>query len=75
MGFGILREVFDTDVELGRLLSICVLRADDLLWKLLVEIVGEDIGLGEELGVKMPMESRCRSEDGIVIDRGRELCD
>lgn len=68
------KEVFDTNVELGKELSICALDAA-LLLTLLVEIVGEDIGLGDELGVKIPMESRCRSEEGIVIDRGRELED
>ncbi len=64
------RDVFDTKVELGTELSICALDGVDLSRKLFVEIVGEDIGLGDEPEVKRPIERRCRREEGIVIERG-----
>ena len=71
MGFGMFREVLDTKVELGKELSNRVLDIETLFWKLFVETVGEDIGLGDELGVKKPIESRFKREEGVVIERGR----
>ena len=70
LGLGISMADFDNEL-LGSVVDCLGEDENGISSAVLVETVGEDIGLEGELEPKSPMESRCKTLGGLVIDRGR----